>query len=461
MAVKEDSPIIEKKKKNARRRMISEGIFASIKSSLGDSFVAPFAIAINSSSSLVALLSSISGLLGPLSQTYSSRLIGKYPRKKIISKTILIESLMWVPFIFIAILFYKNLFVNALPFILLAIFTLYTIIRDMSSPVWFSWIGDLVKEDKRGKWVSKKNLIIDFVAVVSAISASFLLDLFTHKGQPIFGFITLFSIALMFRLMSWKVLKKTYEPKIKLKKTDYFSFWDFLKEAPKTNFGRFTIFRATLFFSAYVTASLLAVYLLRILGLSYKTYIIIIFAGTIFSLGIIELWGKFADKYGNYKVICITSLLIPIIPILWILSPNPIYLIIVPALVGGIYSAGFNLATGNFIYDNVSPQKRGTAVSYFHILNGIGIFLGAGFGALLIKFITITSIEPIKLIFIIGAVLRAIPVIIFLPKLKEVRKTKKFKGTRDLENLFLKETKPTLLEEAHEIISIPKYFSIK
>ena len=65
------------------------------------------------------------------------------------------------------------------------------------------------------------------------------------------------------------------------------------------------------------------------------------------------------------------------------------------------------------------------------MLNGIGIFLGAGLGALLIKILTTSSIEPILLIFLIGGVARMIVVFIFLPKMKEIRKTKKLKEVRD------------------------------
>jgi MFS family permease len=448
-------------KKKSRRECITEGIFATAKTSVGEYFVTPFAIAINSSNSLTALLSSLSGLLGPFSQIFSSRLIGKYSRKKIILKTVFAEAIMWLPFILIAVLFYKGILVNVLPFLLLLTFTIYTIILNLSSPIWFSWVGDIVGEKNRGRWFSKRNLIIGFVSAVLTISASFFLDNFTKKGLMMFGFIILFSLASIFRLISWRIFRKQYEPKIKVKKADYFSFWDFLKEAPKTNFGKFAIFRATLFFASYITASLVAVYLLRILGFNYKTYMIILFSGTIFSLVVLEIWGKFADKYGNYRVLLITSFFIPFIPILWILSPNPFYLMFVPSLIGGIYSAGFNLSVGNFIYDNVSSKKRGFAVSYSNMLNGVGIFFGAGLGAILIKFITTTSIEPIKIIFIIGAVLRVIPIVIFLPRLKEVRKTKKFKGPKAFNEIIFKEAKPILIEEAHEIISIPKYIHLK
>ena len=455
--IKEDSPRVKELKHQARRRSIKEGIFASVKNSFGDYYISPFAIAINMSNSLIVLLSSISGLLGPLSQMFSSRLIEKYSRKKIILRAVFFESLMWFPLIAIAILFYKGILVNTLPFLLLFSFALYIIIANIGSPAWFSWMGDIIDEKYRGRWFSKRNLILGFVSVILAVSASFFLDYFKKNNWTMFGFIILFSLAFLGRLNSWKCFRKQYEPKIKLEKSYYFSFWSFLINAPKNNFGKFTIFKALLNFTCTISSPLLAIYLLRNLNFSYTTYMIIVFSGTVFSLLVLELWGKFADRYGNYKTLCLTCVLIPLIPILWILSSLPIYFILVPSIVSGLSWAGFNLAAGNFIYDNVSQQKRGLAVSYYNLLGGIGIFLGASLGAFLIKFLTTSFVEPIFLIFIIGSVARMIVVFFLLPKIKEVRKTSRFNGSKSLKNIVFNQVKPTFLEGAHQIMSIKKY----
>ena len=451
----------EKLKKKARRYSIKEGIFASAKNSFGTNYISPFAIAINASSSMIAMLSSISGLLGPLSQLFSSRLIEKYSRKKILLKSIFIESLTWLPLGIISILFYKGIIPSALPFLLLLSFSLFIITSNIGSPAWFSWIGDIVDDKHRGRWFSKRNLILGFVTVIVTIFASFFLDYFKKNNLIMFGFIILFLLAFISRLLSWKSLKKQYEPKIKLKKGYYFSFWDFVIKAPKNNFGEFAIFRALLSFTCSISSPLIVVYLLRNLGFSYSTYMIVILSGTVFSLLILELWGKFADKYGNYKVLCMTNVLIPIIPILWILSPSPLYLILIPSLISGISWAGFNLSARNFVYDNVSQQKRGLAVSYYNLLNGIGIFLGAGLGAFLVKFLTISFIEPLFLIFILGSVARMIVVFFWLPKIKEIKEIKKIYSSKALKNIIFKESKPTLIEEAHEIIHIKKYLTLK
>jgi MFS family permease len=460
MVIKKDSEIVKKKKKIARDHSIKEGIFAAAHSAFGTSYVSPFAIAINSSNSMVALLSSISGLLGPISQLTSPKLLKKNSRKKLLSKAILIESLMWIPFIFTAILFYQGILIGYLPFFLLAFFAISTIAINIGIPAWYSWIGDLVDDKHRGRWFAKRNLIIGFVIATLTIISSFFLDYFKKQELAMFGFAILFFLAFIFRMLAYGAIKTQYEPKLLRTKKKASSFFKFVIDAPKTNFGRFAIFKALLTFTASISAPLLAVYLLRHLEFSYTTYMIVTMAGTLFSLFVIELWGKFSDKYGNYRTLILTSIAIPTIPILWILIPSPIYMILVPALIGGIAWAGFNLSATNFFYDNVTAEKRSTKISYYNLLNGIGIFLGASLGAFLIGVIKTSFIEPIILIFIIGSILRMIVVFIFLPKIKEIRKTKKFDSKRVLKHIIFKEAKPTISEEVHEIMSIKKYLEV-
>src|SRR4030042_1880079 len=307
----------------ARRQSIKEGIFASAQGAFGHQFISPFAIAINSSNSLVALYGAIGGLLGPLSQMRGSRLIEKHSRKKIVLRGVLWEALLWIPFVLVGILFYKGIALNILPLLLIIAYSLQVVMANIASPAWFSWIGDIVDEEYRGRWFSKRNLIHGFIAMILALISSFFLDFFKKMGWIMFGFVILFSLA------------------------------------------------------AAIASPLIAVYLLRNLQFDYVTYMIITLAGSVFALIVIGLCGKIADKYGNYKVLMLNSFLIPAIPILWILSPNPIYLVVVPSIIGGVDWAGFNLSAGNFIYDNVTQEKRGLGLSYCNMLIGIGTFLGA------------------------------------------------------------------------------------
>lgn len=455
--VEEESILTKAKKHKSRRDSIKEGIFWSGRNAFGDGYFAPFAIAINASNSLVALMSSLAGLLGPLSQTFGSKLVEKHSRKKIIIKAVFLETLIWLPLIAIALLFYFNIINSFLPLAILLTFALFTILSNISHPAWFSWIGDMVDKDYRGRYFSKRNLLIGFTVFILAISSSIFLDFFKQKNLTMIGFIILFALAMICRLMSWKTFRKMYNPKMKLGKDHYFSFWKFIKKSSKNNFGNFSIFRGLVAFSIAITSPLVAIYLLRNLNFSYTIYMIIYIGGYAMSRFTLELWGKLADKYGNYKIIVIQSILLPLIPILWIVSKNPIFLTLVASFFGWTIGGGFVLCTGNFVYDNVSRPKRALAISYLNLLIGIGIFLGAGLGAILIKYWTIEIIKPIVAIFLVGSLVRMIVVHLFISKFKEVRKTKKFDGKKALKNI-LRDTKPTLIEETHQIMSIKEYF---
>ena len=448
----------EQLKHHSRRLSIREGLFASAKTSLSDHYIPPFAIAINSSNSVVSLIRGITGLLGPLSQLFGSKLVGKTSRKNILMKSFIAETILLLPLVIIAILYQKNILTSTLPLILLLSFALYTISAGIPYPAWFSWIGDLVDDKFRGRWFSKRTLLISFVSIVVAISASVFLDYFKKQNITMLGFGIIFLLAALARFATIGDIKKSYEPKLKIKKENFFSFGDFLLKAPKNNFGKFAIFRTVLAFAGSISAPLLAVYLLRNLQFSYIHYMIITFASTIYSLIVLEIWGKISDKYGNYRIFVITTILIPIIPILWVIHPSLLYLLIIPPLISGMSWAGFNLAASNFIYDNVSKEKRGLAVSYYNLLVGIGVFLGAGLGALLIKILESTTAHAIIIIFFVGAFARMVAVAWFLPKIKEVKKVKKSGSFR---KIFMRELRPTIHEEFHEITSIGKYLREK
>lgn len=453
-----DSQRIKELKHQSRRLSIKEGSFATIRQALGDTYIAPFAIALNAGNATVAMLSSIIGLLGPISQMFSARLIEKHSRKKIILKTTFFESLFWIPFIVLAFLFYKGIFISTLPFLLLFFFALYTIIAQMPVPAWFSWMGDIVDENYRGKWFGKRNLIVGIISLIFSILAALFLDFMKKQSKIMFGFMILFFLAMIARYISRHYFKKAYEPKLKLKEGYYFSFFQFIKKANSNNFGKFTIYRALFAFATMIASPFFAIYMLRNLGFSYITFMLVIMSQVFFTALMMKIWGKFADKYGNYEVIKLTIILASFYPILWLFSNKIIFLILGPSLIGGIAWSGLNLATSNFIFDAVTPQKRSLVLSYFNVTVGIGVFLGAGLGGLLAKTITIRFMDTILFIFLISAFARLITGMLLISKIKEVRKTEKFDSSRALKSfLFGIVGKPYQESHVHHLAIKKRY----
>lgn len=443
-------------KHHTRRLSIKEGIFWSARSSFGDQYIAPFTIAMGASNSLVTILNSVWNL-GPISQLLGSKLVGKHKRKAVLTKTMTLESIGWLLMLLTAIAYYKDYITKCLPYSSILSLAIIVFAGGLGHPSWFSWIGDIVDDKFRGRWFAKRSTIISFTTIILALIASLVLNYSKNIGQEKIGFIILFSIAFLARFYCVSIINRHYEPKLKIKKTKNYSLKQFIKESKSSNFGKFTLFRGMFAMIVGLTAPLTSIYLLRYLGFDYVSYIAIMLSGTLFSVLTLNLWGKLADKYGNYKVIAITTLLIPLTPLLWILSPSKIYLFLVPAILGGTTWSAFIMASGNFIYDNVSKEKRAKAISYFNLFTGTGAFIGGIIASSLIDSINTKWIEPIFLIYIGGSLLRMILIGIWIPKLKEIQKKEKLKGFKALENIVLREVKPTLIEDMHEIASVGKY----
>jgi len=411
---------------------------------------------IGSSNSFVAIINSIFNI-GLISQLFGGRFERKYSRKSILTKSLIVESLGWLIILVSAIFYWKNIFVQKLPYITIGGLLIALFSAGIGHPSWFSWIGDVVDDKFRGRWFSKRATITSFSIIIFAILSSLILNYAKNIGYEKIGFVVLFSVAFIARFSTVWVIKRQYEPKIKKNKKNEYKLKNFIKEFNKTNFGKFVAFRTILSFAKGITASLFSIYLLRNLGFNYVTFMAIMLSGTLFSVITLNMWGKISDKYGNYRIIVISTFLIPLTPLLWTLSTSKIYLFFIPAIIGGIAWTGFIMASGNFIYDNVSKEKRASAISYFNLFTGTSALLGGFLSAYLLKIINFSFISPIIILFIVGTILRIIIVGFWIPKLYEITNKKKFESIKKLENIVLKEIKPTLIEDMHEIIEIKEY----
>jgi MFS family permease len=265
------------------------------------------------------------------------------------------------------------------------------------------------------------------------VAGALILDYSKTLGFALVGFGLIFSIALIFRLLSARILATQYEPRLKFRKSDYFSFWEFLKKAPQTSFGRFSIYTSFMRTVVAVAGPFWAVYMLRDLGFSYVWFMAITVMGTLFQLGFYPILGKFSDRFGNVLLLKVASSFIFFTPLAWVISPYiglgdlgvKIYLLFVPALFSGFAWAGYNLATNNYIYDSVCQGKRCFGSAYFNFMSGLGMFIGAGIGSVLALF-QVSFMNPILFIILISCIGRFSVALFGTRYLREVRHVKKF-----------------------------------
>ena len=403
-------------KEKALSISITEGAASSVSFGFGSSFITPFAVALKANALQIGWLSALSSLASPIAQVYGSELMEKHPRKKIVLSYVFLELITWLPIIALAFMFMFGIKLNLLPYLLIVLFTLSASFGAVAYPPWFSWMGDIVPENAKGKYFSKRNIAGGATGIIATIVAAIMLDRFKELNLTLYGFITLFALALIFRFVSLRLLRHQYSPKIKLKKSDYFSLGSFIKRFD--NYGKFSLFRGLHEFSRMIAAPFFAVYMLEVLNFGYLTFIIVAMSSSAFYLLFSPLAGKFSDKYGNTKLLYISGILAAFIPLFWLFTSAPVSLVLTFGLFGGIMNAALVIGTTNFTYDSVNKNHRGLCVSYTNLFIGLGVFIGSIFGGFLIENLNI-GFNPFFAVFILSAILRLVSTLVFIPFIKE------------------------------------------
>lgn len=402
-----------KKRQRSKSFSVLEGSFNSSASGFTSNFMSAFAVALGASNTVIALLSTLPALIGAIVQLWVQQISSFFKtRKRHIIFFAMLQSFMWLPLIFAPQLHNPGGW-------LLFFVTLNTVFGMLISPVWNSYMGDLVEEEERGRFFGRRNMFTGLTAFISTICAGWILG--TLKPvNPFLGFGILFSLAFLFRLTSAFYLSKMDDPPERGLSTEGPDVEEFLMNAEKTPFGRFTIFLMLFYVAVYISAPFFVVYQLSILKFDYFTFTLLTASSAITSFISMIYWGKYVDRVGSKNVLMACGLLIPLIPILWTLTADPYKLIFVEML-SGIIWAGFNLSVSTYIFDATDRRNRTRQVAEYTLLVQLAIFLGAMAGSGLLGLFNNASAAGFITIFILSGVLRLAVVLLFYKTIKEMR----------------------------------------
>jgi MFS family permease len=420
----QEQATIEQKKEKSRNYSIWDGSFWSVMYGFGESFFSAFAIFLKATNVELSFITAFPQTIGSFFQLLSGFFINLFgSRKKMVVFFAILQGLIHIP---IALVYFFGNF--KMSFLILFV-SLYWVFGMIAGPAWTSWMGDLVDKDKRGSYFGLRNKITSFIAFLAYVLAGFILQRYSvNPTLNYYGFLLLFTISFFARMGSVLYLSKKYEPPFKLAKQELFGIITFFKKESKTNFANLVFFLCFFNFGVYIAAPFFNAYMLNDLKFSYIEFTIstaiVIFAKILF----IPVWGRAADKFGEKRVIQLTAILMPFVPLLWLFSPNFWYILAIQAFSGFVW-AGFDLAVFNYILSSTEPEKRVSYVAYYNVLNGLFIFVGAIVGAYLIQLNSFFW-SAYLFVFLISFFVRGIALLWFIPKLKEVRDVCSISGHR-------------------------------
>lgn len=407
-----------KKEEKIRKSLsysITDGSLYSVMAGFGEFYLGALAVFLGATNLQLGLLTSGPQFLGSIAQLWSYKLLRfMRSKKKIILLFVFLQSLVWLP---LAFLIYTKIY--NLVWIILLLVALYWITGMIIGPIWSIFMSDLVDITHRGKYFGKRNRIVGIISLFSFITAGLLL----HYNEYFFSsklsaFSTLFIIAFIARLVSLIFFAKQYEVSKRVVEKKI-SFKRFVSHLTKDNNGLLVLYLCLFNFSLFIAAPFFVAYMLNDLNFSYFQFMAAHALALLSKFIFMPIWGNLSDKHGSLRILQTSGYMIPIIPIMWVVSPNFYYICIVQ-IFAGIAWAGFELSSFNFILDTMHPKIRTQNVAYYNVLRGVALVAGSLLGALIVRYNSIFWSRYI-LVFLFSGISRQIVSSLFLPKLKEIR----------------------------------------
>ncbi len=381
---------------------------------LTQNYITPYALAMDATTTQVGFLTAIPYFAMILTQLLAPVLSEKAgSRKRFILVGAFLHSLIWLPILLIPFVFHTHQVWWLILFV-----TLCVAFDSMGNAPWNSMMADLVPEEVRGRYFSFRTRISSLVALVLSFAAGGILQLLTKNIFLAFSMI--FAGAAISRFFSAYFLSQMVEPPVVAPKSKQASIFELSRTLGSTNIGKFIVFNALLIFSTNLASPFFSVYMLSDLKFNYLTYFIATAIPTLVTLLCIPFWGKVVDRNGNIKVLKATMLFIPLLPILWLVSKSPYYICGVQVLSGFAW-AGCNLAVSLFLYVTTQAENRTRYIALNNVLMFSGVSLGALLGGILAPHVPLILRNNLLTIFLISGVARIIVVLIFLPRISEVR----------------------------------------
>ena len=396
------------------RASFHDGVFAALMAGITEHYVIPLGLFFGATVLQIGLVSALANLFSSFSQLTAVTLIYWVGgRVKLLVRLVCSQATFCLMIAFIT-LFEFSFRVECF----LALVALIALTGGLAGPAWGSLMSDYIPASKRGRYFGWRSSMLGGVTLSSMITAGLLLYL--SRQWDFRGFIWLFLMAATFRFISAGFCAQMSEPPQRKDPASDFTFYMFVSRFRESNFLKFVAFVAALNCASFMAAPFFAVYMLRDLQLSYLWYMILQVCVALASFTSFPLWGRHADHFGNVRVLRLGGFFASIIPLLWLVSSHPVYLMAVQ-LWGGFSWGGLTLSTGNFIYDAVTPQKRSRCIAYFNVVNGVAIFLGSALGGLMASRLPPLYGKPLLTLFLLSGICRLLAYALFARRFQEVR----------------------------------------
>lgn len=375
-----------------------EGMASQPALSAVDYYVTPLAISLGASAGQIGLLVAIPAVMGSLAYLCSVRAV-----RYLGSRLRLLLDAMGAQIILLLLV--GLLSVVRLPYnlaLLLLMVVGIRLLNGLMGPAWGSLVSEYLPAERRPPFFAARTQAVHLAGIAGLAFWGSLLWLLHRLQLP--EFLVLFVCAAACRYGASRYMGRMADLPLP-PESNPGSFWQFLCDLRRNRVGRFVLYVVLLTLAISVSGPFTSVRMLRELQFSYLGYTAVQVAAVLATVFTVPLWGRYASRAGNARVLKVTGLCVPLIPLLWMFGRHSLDLMLVEAA-GGFVWCGFELCLGTYLYEAVPPASRMRVLAYFNVLRGAAAFAGTLLGGILAEHLPPLGGSRLVSVFLVSAMLR-------------------------------------------------------
>ena len=183
--------------KSLRHSLKDGGAYATM-IGIGETYFSAFALSLHATTQQIGVLASVPAMLASFVQLLSAW-VGKRTghRKTLVLAGATVQALELLPIALLPVLFPAA----AVPLLIAAV-VLYHCGAHFATPQWGSLMGDIVPQQRRGRFFARRTRIVSLVTFLTLVAGGSTLHVMDLRGNEQAAFLILFGVAMLARLVS-------------------------------------------------------------------------------------------------------------------------------------------------------------------------------------------------------------------------------------------------------------------
>jgi MFS family permease len=392
--------------------MLGDGFAFSIMVGAGESYFAPFALALGFGDVAAGLVATLPMLCGSLLQLVTPAAVGHLAsHKRWVVICAAFQAATFVP------LAAGALAGSMSPVTLYVAVSLYWAFGMATSPAWNTWAGTLVPERIRAGYFARRSRWSQVALLGGLALGALLLQRGDAREGMLGAYALAFAVALLARSASTVFLSRQSEARPAPIGDTRISLSAISEHIRRDGHGRLLAYLLTFQVSVWIAAPYFTPYMLGPLGLDYTEFALLTGAAFLARIAVLPALGRVAHAAGTRRLLWIGSIGIVPLPILWLVSNSLLWLLALQ-LFAGIVWAAFELATLLSFFEHIPLRSRTSVLSAYNVVSAAAISGGSLLGA--------------AVVWGLGDSTAAYSVILVLSSLARLASLGLLRGTRDV-----------------------------